>query len=416
METTEQMRILFADDDPAFREMMTEILVDAGYKVIAVENGKLAEEYIYRDSFDLYLIDYNMPVLDGEQFVARLKRKEPQAIVIMLTGVSEADRIVNIMKLGVFDYLMKPAKINKIEETIAKAIDFKKTLQEQYERQLQAAKEIQGKVLWNEYKKNALDSTTSVTREVLENMRRNLLQGSGIGSQISMINLLDVMKGEKDSEENYKIPADIIDLLVGNSIYSQRQLSTLTNTLAILSNNSFVLTQGKVSDLLQHIKSNSNKIKSIALAKKNSEFHFEHIHQDAIVVIDLNYLTLAFEELLINASKYSSHSAPINIYTYIKDGFYFISVKNSINSEDEGVPAQYERLVLEPFFRLSKESEDSHLEYEEKYSTGLGLCVVDYIIKKHNGLFWIKNFKDHLNTHSGLCTIAEVGLPIERII
>ena len=411
---TEQnkIKILFAEDDPDFRETLTEILTDNNYQVVAVENGKQAEEHIYRESFDLYLIDYNMPVVDGAQFVSRLKMKDPQAIVIMLTGVNDADKIVNLMKLGIFDYLVKPSKIEVIENTITNALNFKKTLEEQYERKLQSAKEIQDRVLWNEYKKNALESTTSVTREVLENMRRNLLQGSGLGSQLSIINLIDVMKGEKDEDGKYRISGDILDLLIGNSVFSQKQLTTLTNALAILSINSFVLTPIKVSEILIKFNSDVARIKTILTKNKSCEILFEPIKHDEIVKVNMDYLNLVLEEVLINAAKYCANSSRINIYTYTSEGFIFIAVKNSIHTDREGVPTEYESLVLEPFFRLSKEAEDSYLEYDEKYSTGLGLCVVNYIVKKHNGLFWIKNHKDHINLTSGLCTIAEIGLPI----
>lgn len=416
MMSKNKTKILFAEDDPDFRETLTEILTDNNYQVVAVENGKQAEDYIYRESFDLYLIDYNMPVVDGAQFVSRLKMKDPQAIVIMLTGVNEADKIVNLMKLGIFDYLVKPSKIDVLEETIAKALSFKKTLEEQYERQLQSAKEIQARVLWNEYKKNALESTTSVTREVLENMRRNLLQGSGLGSQLSIINLIDVMKGERDEEGKYHISADIVDLLIGNSVFSQKQLTTLTNALAILSINSFTLSPIKVSEFLRKFETDMEKIKVILSKNKSCEVRFEPVKNDGIIQVSMDYIDLVFEEVLINAAKYCSNSSKINIYTYMNDGFFFFAIKNSINTDKEGVPHEYENLVLEPFFRLSKEAEDSYLEFDEKYSTGLGLCVVNYIVKKHNGLFWIKNHKDHLNINSGLCTIAEIGLPIEKLL
>ncbi|HNO26513.1 MAG TPA: ATP-binding protein, partial [Leptospiraceae bacterium] len=212
-----------------------------------------------------------------------------------------------------------------------------------------------------------------------------------------------------------RISAETVDLLISNNIFNQKQLSTLTNTLSVLSSSSFPLQFMRVSEILKKFEAGSfQSVKTVFEKDPHSGIRLEPLKNDAIVNVNEDYLNLALEELLINSAKYASPKSRIHIYSYQKDGFIFLSVKNSVNSEEEGVPEESEKLVIEPFYRLSKTAEDIYIEYDEKYSTGLGLCVVNYIVKKHYGLFWIKNHKDHFSSGSGICTIAEIGLPIER--
>ncbi len=409
-----EIKILITEDDEDYRETLKDLLSEKKFKITAVDNGLAAEEACIGSSFDLYIVDYNMPILNGEQFVRKLKIREPDAVIIIITGEHESSKIVNIMKLGVFDYLVKPVKLNYVEETVQKALDFRKFLNLQQSRQIQSAKEIQARLQWNEYKRSSINSSTDVTKEILENMNRNLLQGSGIGVQITLINMLDLTKGEKDPEGNYTLPGDIFDTLIANNNFSNKQLSALTNTLGIISRQNLNLKKISAADIIKKIENKAAQLAPYLLEKKNCKINIEYPKGKISLYTDEKFLTSALNELMINAAKYCSPNSIISIFTYSKDGYFFFSFKNSIKAEDNGVPEQYEQLVLEPFFRLSKESEEAFIEFEEEFSIGLGLCVTSFIARKHNGLFWIKNYKDHVSDASDICTIAELGLPFEN--
>lgn len=414
MSLIEKPKILIAEDDLEYRDILENLCIDLNFECYLAANGREALHQILLEKFDLFLIDYNMPVVNGAQFVTSLKIKIPDSIVIMLTGVNDSDKIIEIMKLGVFDYLVKPCSLVQIEEAIEKALKFHKTLLFQKEKQLQAAKEIQSKLLWNEYRKNAFDSTTSVTKEILENMRRNLLEGAGLGSQIAMIDVMDLTK-KKTETGQFAFDPEFIDLLIANNHHSQKQLNTLTSTLSIISKESLELKNCELSVLYEDVRHSTKRLIPIVRNLKQSEIHIEPHDMSVEILIDRDFLFLAIEELFINACKYCVPNSVINFFTYVKDGYLFLSVKNSIRSEEEGVKPEYEKLVLEPFFRLSKEAEELFWDYEEKYTSGLGLCVVNFIAKKHNGFFNIKNFKDYVSTTSNLCVISEIALPVEKL-
>lgn len=104
--------IITIDDSDSFRETVSEILSEAGFKVLTASNGKEGLEMVYKESPDLILLDCNMPVLDGFGFMKEL-RKDPVLYnkpVIMLTSRdSEFDEIKGL-NVGIDDYITKPVK------------------------------------------------------------------------------------------------------------------------------------------------------------------------------------------------------------------------------------------------------------------------------------------------------------------
>ncbi len=102
--------ILFADDDPAMREMVTDALTSAGHKVRAVSNGTDALFQVRADPPDLALLDYRMGVPDGLEVCRRIKGN-PQfehLPVLMLTAEGDVEDRIRGFEAGANDYLAKP--------------------------------------------------------------------------------------------------------------------------------------------------------------------------------------------------------------------------------------------------------------------------------------------------------------------
>ncbi|HNC00788.1 MAG TPA: ATP-binding protein, partial [Leptospiraceae bacterium] len=129
-------------------------------------------------------------------------------------------------------------------------------------------------------------------------------------------------------------------------------------------------------------------------------------------IIDCFLLVFPKKELLINSYKYSTPSSRVDIFAHVAGSYFCITFKNEIDEKSYGgIPPEKEKLVLEPFFRLHPPVEDI-LEVE-KFSLGLGLTVVDFIVNKHNGMFFIHNAIDHTGKRKTNCVLAEVFLPIK---
>jgi len=116
--------------------------------------------------------------------------------------------------------------------------------------------------------------------------------------------------------------------------------------------------------------------------------------------------------LLINAIKYSEANSNIDIVTYKSGNYICLSFKNKVN-EKNCIPKGQEKMVLEPFFRINPLLEGGVGAFE-KFAFGLGLSVVDNIVRKHRGIFYIHSANDHSQETVQHANLAEIFLPITK--
>lgn len=106
------MKILSVDDSSTVRESIKEMLQSFENEFLEAENGQMALDLIESSggNIDLILLDWEMPVMDGFEFLSRLKADERfKAIpVIMLTTMSQKEKVVDAIRAGVRQYLLKP--------------------------------------------------------------------------------------------------------------------------------------------------------------------------------------------------------------------------------------------------------------------------------------------------------------------
>ena len=103
-----RLSVLVIDDEPALREVLSLRLADWGYDVRAVEDAALGEREIDRKRPDLVLCDLVLPGVSGMELLKRVKRRDPQLPVVMMTAHGNVDGAVEAMKLGATDFLTKP--------------------------------------------------------------------------------------------------------------------------------------------------------------------------------------------------------------------------------------------------------------------------------------------------------------------
>ena len=119
-------RVLVVDDEKSMRELLAITLERQGYEVSVAEDGEVAIQAVRRDGFDVIITDLRMPNADGLQVLRAAKEHTPETVVIVITAVGSTETAVEAMKLGAYDYITKPFKLDEIHVIIRRALERKR--------------------------------------------------------------------------------------------------------------------------------------------------------------------------------------------------------------------------------------------------------------------------------------------------
>jgi DNA-binding NtrC family response regulator len=120
---TRPIRVLVADDERHLRELMVRELGRRGHQVEGVADGEAALARLRDVPFDVVVLDMRMPRKEGLEVLRELAAFPEQPQVIVMTGFQEVSSAVEAMKLGAYDYLTKPTRIEELDVVIAKAAE-----------------------------------------------------------------------------------------------------------------------------------------------------------------------------------------------------------------------------------------------------------------------------------------------------
>ena len=118
-------KILVIDDSPEILTLFTEYLRAEGYEVDTSADGAGGIEMIEKKSYDLIITDMKMPSVDGMKVLEFALEHSPDSICIILTGYGTVKNAVEAIKMGAFDYLTKPVKMDEILVTLKRALDYR---------------------------------------------------------------------------------------------------------------------------------------------------------------------------------------------------------------------------------------------------------------------------------------------------
>ncbi|MFC1853134.1 response regulator [candidate division CSSED10-310 bacterium] len=125
------INVLLVDDEERFLSTTKIILEKRGFKVNTALQGVEALDILEKQRIDVVILDVKMPGLDGISVLRKIKERHQQVEVILLTGHASVETAVNGLKIGAFDYLMKPCDIAKLLAKINLACSQKTHAEEQ---------------------------------------------------------------------------------------------------------------------------------------------------------------------------------------------------------------------------------------------------------------------------------------------
>ena len=141
MSNENKIKLLMVDDEVKFLESIAKRLALKGFEVIATSNGEEAIASAENDLFDVAVVDFQMPGMDGAQVLKALKERHQYLEIIMLTGHATVDSAVECTRLGAFKYLEKPYDFEKLVEVIKEAYETR--LKKKFEHNQKRMNEIQ---------------------------------------------------------------------------------------------------------------------------------------------------------------------------------------------------------------------------------------------------------------------------------
>ena len=120
--------ILAVDDEQEIREVVSGLLEAKGYRVVTATDGEDALLKMDAETFDLFIIDMSMPKMNGMDLLRAIKKIQPLAVVIVLTGFSSIEGAVEAVHAGAYQYLTKPVIAKDLYESVQSALAYSKEL------------------------------------------------------------------------------------------------------------------------------------------------------------------------------------------------------------------------------------------------------------------------------------------------
>lgn len=120
-----QPRVLIVDDEERFRNTMCKLLTVRGIAAATAGSGPEALEELKKNTYDLVILDVRMPEMGGVQVLSEVRKIDPDIEAIIMTGYASVDTAKELMKLGAYDYMLKPYQVEELLEKIEAAYDRK---------------------------------------------------------------------------------------------------------------------------------------------------------------------------------------------------------------------------------------------------------------------------------------------------
>jgi len=123
-------KIMIVDDEPSMVEVIATLCREKGHQALPFSSSVAALDQLEKAAPQLVIVDIKMEKVGGFDILRECKEKLPNTAVIMITGYASVETAVEAMKLGAFDYITKPFKIDELQLTVQRALDFQAAIRE----------------------------------------------------------------------------------------------------------------------------------------------------------------------------------------------------------------------------------------------------------------------------------------------
>jgi DNA-binding NtrC family response regulator len=121
--------ILIVDDDDAVRDVLYDLFSEE-HMCHAAATAEQALAFLREQTYDTVLTDISMPGLSGVELLGILRQEQPDTPVIVISGIGDRTHAEGLTRLGAFDFILKPFRLEAVEESVGRALDHSRELRE----------------------------------------------------------------------------------------------------------------------------------------------------------------------------------------------------------------------------------------------------------------------------------------------
>lgn len=361
LQRTEKPTILVVDDEAIIRDLCSRALKD--FRVLQAENGREALRIYSRETVDLILVDVMMPIMNGLDLLQQVKERDPEQLVIVMTGYADKDIILRALKADADDFINKPINLLQLKTSIQNALE-KKTLHRALV-QLKQMDRLKSDFL-GLISHKLRTPTTSISLFI-----QNLATGNIDTSSPEFLSAVTAIREESDY-----LAYLIQDLLYFSDI---------------------ILEDGEGHTSLENLKEVATSViaeKRTAAEHKGHTLSVDFQGDWNEVLIDRLRLSFALNALLDNAIKFTPPGGEINVTGRAT----LEELRITVADNGPGMAAEEVSKVFEKFYQVDPQNTGQVRGF------GLGLFYARQFVQEHGGSL-------HLASTSGQGTEAIISLP-----
>lgn len=353
--------ILVVDDEEVIRKLCAKALSD--YRVVEAENGREALQLLDHESFDLVLVDVMMPVMNGLDLLMQVKERDPDQLVIIMTGYADKEIILRALKADADDFIQKPLNLLQLKSTIDKALE--KRLLRQELQQLKRLDRLKAEFL------GLISHKLRTPTTVLSLFIQNLASGAVATETPEFASAVAAMREEADY-----LAYLIQDLLTYSDVILQEQKPKLAWA---------DLREIALTTLAEKRQASAEKGISLINTLQGAWPR---------LALDRRRMAFAISALLDNAIKFTPHGGQVILAGEIRDDELQLMIRDT----GIGIPTEELPRVFEKFYQIDP------TQAGQVRGFGLGLFYARQFVQDHGGAMTLESIQ-------GAGTTVTITLP-----
>jgi two-component system, NtrC family, sensor kinase len=407
-------RILIVDDDEPVRTLYAAYLSEA-YSCAVAGDAQEALEILAREPFALVLTDVQMPGLGGIELMRRIIAHYPNTAVIIISGIDRTQRVIDAIRVGAFDYLIKPCELDVLSICVERALERRLLLRNarRYKRDLEMRNlelarqkaelvRLQSQILHTEKMASLgllaagvahelnnpagfIYGNVDVLKKYVVKLKQYLIAYDGLVLPADQAATIEIIKRETD----YDNIVNDLDSVLADCLLGAERIRDVVQNLRLFSR--LDEAEFKRVDLNEGIEST---VRLLSMYYKSGKIALLRDYGDLpLINCYAAQLNQVWMNLLVNAAQaVGDREGEVRIKTRFANGTVTVSVTDT----GKGISPEDLKKVFDPFFTTKPVGE----------GTGLGLSISHGIIEQHGGTIAVDNIP-------GEGTTFTITLPVD---